>query len=222
MTDLCWSWLGRIPYAEALERQRHWRSAVISGERPEVLWLLEHDPVITTGRRGVPDLPPAETLASKGIALHHTERGGLATYHGPGQLTVYAIVDCLSRGMGPKGAIHAMEQGVIDWLDSVGVDGTRRPGFPGVWVGTDKICAVGMHFRLGVSMHGIAINLTTDLAAFELITPCGITDGGITSLAQLGGTAPQPEDAAKQVGPLLIHNLHNPACTLARRSNQPG
>jgi lipoate-protein ligase B len=115
-----------------------------------------------------------------------------------------------------------MEQGVIDWLDSVGVDGTRRPGFPGVWVGTDKICAVGMHFRLGVSMHGIAINLTTDLAAFELITPCGITDGGITSLAQLGGTAPQPEDAAKQVGPLLIHNLHNPACTLARRSNQPG
>ena len=201
-----------------LDRQRTRRRGVIAGTHPEVLWLVEHGPVITTGRRAVPGLPSAQHLAAMGIALHHTERGGLATYHGPGQLTAYAIVDAWGRGMGAKGAVCAMEQGVIDWLATMNVDGRRRRGFPGVWVGPDKICAIGMHFSSGVSMHGIAINLTNGAEGFALITPCGITDGGITSLARLIGNAPAPDHAAEHLAPHLVHNLLNPNTTMSKGS----
>ena len=93
MTDLRWSWLGRQPYGEMLERQRSHRKAVIEGSSAETLWLLEHEPTITTGRRPVANLPDATALEHNGIALHKTERGGLATYHGPGQLVIYLMIN---------------------------------------------------------------------------------------------------------------------------------
>ena len=104
----------------------------------------------------------------------------------------------------------------------MGLPADRRNGFPGVWIGRDKICAVGMHFKKGVSMHGLGLNLTESLDGFDLITPCGITDGGVVSLAKLTGRAVSPEDAAQHLGPHLIRNFLNPACTLNKPSCDAG
>ena len=183
-----WTWLGRRPYGEVLEQQRTRRAAILAGEAEEAIWLLEHDPVITVGRRPAPGTPSPDLLAAQGIDHFAVERGGLATWHGPGQLIAYILVDAASRRLGVKGLVCAVEQGVIDWLEAQGVLAERRSGYPGVWVmdrPPQKICAVGMHFRRGVSMHGAALNLTCNLKGFSLITPCGITDGGVTTLAQL-------------------------------------
>jgi lipoyl(octanoyl) transferase len=202
---LSWSWLGLQPYAKVHQAQQDRRQAVIDGHKPEVLWLLEHSPVITTGRRPVPGLPSAETLHDLGIALHHTERGGLATYHGPGQLVVYAIIDAAARKLGVRGTICAMETAIINTLAGLGIDGHRRYGFPGVWVDRKKICAIGMHFRRGVSMHGVALNLNPDLKRFQLFVPCGITDGAVGSVAELIDTCPTPIELA----PILADNMVN-------------
>jgi lipoyl(octanoyl) transferase len=204
---LDWTWMGRVPYARALAQQREARAALIRGDGPEALWLLEHDPVITTGRRTVPDLPTPAELSQVGTDLVRTERGGLATWHGPGQLVVYAIVDAWSRGLGAKGMIAAMESGVMGYLSQLGVHSGRRCGAPGIWVGSDKICAIGMHFSRGVSMHGLALNLSPDMSGFGLIQPCGITDGGVTSVAQLLGSAPSPQDSSSGLAQSLINAI---------------
>lgn len=199
------AWLGRVPYREALARQRARREAVIAGA-PEALWLLEHDPVVTTGRRDAGDLD-AEALARAGIDLVATERGGLATWHGPGQLVGYLIVDLHRRRLGVRGLVTALEQGLIDWLGAQGVAAGRREGYPGVWVGRDKIAALGLHFRLGVSLHGFALNLTNDLDGFARIVPCGITDGGVTRLADRIPAAPSPWDAHLAVAEAIVGAL---------------
>lgn len=187
------AWLGRVPYREALRRQRERREAVIAGG-PEAFWLLEHDPVVTTGRRDAGAID-AGALAVAGIDLVDTERGGLATWHGPGQLVGYLIVDLARRHLHVRTLITAVEQGLIDWLATVGVTADRRADYPGVWLGRDKIAAIGMHFRHGVSLHGFALNLDCDLGGFATIVPCGITDGGVTRLADRIPGAPSPADA---------------------------
>lgn len=193
-------WLGRLGYRWAWRLQGLRREAVIAGRAPEALWLLEHDPVITTGRRPVAGLPDD-------VEVVRTERGGLATWHGPGQLVAYVILDVGSRGLGVRRTVHALEEGVIALLGSWGVDAGRRLGFPGVWVGRDKVCAVGLHFRRGVSMHGLALNLDPELSCFDRIVPCGITDGGVTSVARILGHAPRPVDAADALGRYLVDTL---------------
>lgn len=207
MTPLTAHWLGRMPYTQALAAQRAHRARVKAGEDDEAVWLLEHEPVITTGRRKVDSLPSAEVLAQTGTELVHTERGGLATWHGPGQLVAYVIVDAWSRSLGARGLVCAVEDGVIAYLAQLGIAAHRRPGFPGVWVQRDKICAVGMHFSGGVSMHGIALNLQPDLSGFSLIEPCGVTDGGTTSVDVLLGSAPTPQEAASALGEALIQAI---------------
>ena len=203
-TPVIHQWLGRMSYAWAWRLQRLRREAVIAGTAPEACWLLEHDPVVTTGRRKVELDEPG--LRAAGIAVHHTERGGLATWHGPGQLVGYLILDC--RELGVKRTIAAVEQGVIDFLRGRAIEADRRDGYPGVWVGNDKICAIGMHFARGVSMHGFALNVAPDLAAgFGRITPCGITDGGVTSMAVLQGSAPPLDELADPVGRSVLRAL---------------
>ena len=197
---LDWEWLGRIDYTDALERQRARRDAILAGTAPEVLWLLEHDPVVTTGRRSVDDLDPARIP----WPIVATERGGLATYHGPGQLVGYLLADVGRRGLGVRRTVTALEDGVLGWLAGQGISAGRRPGAPGVWVGTDKVCAVGLHFRRGVSMHGFALNLTVDLSAYEGFVPCGIRDGGVTSVRMLLGSSPSPVDAAPSVARAVL------------------
>ena len=196
------TWLGRVPYPLALEMQRLRRDAVVAHVASDSLWLLEHEPVYTTGRRVV-DLDPSTLNAP----LFASERGGLTTWHGPGQLVGYLIVDVGGRGGSVKGAIAAVEEGIIGWLHGVGLPATRLNGFPGVWVGRDKICAIGMHFRRGVSMHGFALNLHPDLRWFDHISPCGITDGGVTSVEKLLGNSPSLEDAWRPVGEFVCDSL---------------
>ena len=189
------TWLGRVPYVEALERQRRQRDGVIDGTGSEAFFLLEHDAVVTTGRRPVEGLDEA----SLGVPVVRTERGGLATWHGPGQLVGYPILDVGRRGGSVRATIAAVEQGVIDWLAGRGVEAVRVEGRPGVWVDGAKICAVGMHFRRGVTLHGFALNLTADLRTFGRFVPCGIADAGVTSLAVVRGSSPEPEAAWREV-----------------------
>lgn len=202
---MIWRWLGRVPYGEALAAQREHREALIAGKAGEEVWLLEHPPVITTGRRGVDDLEPGRVLAA-GFDLHATERGGLATCHEPGQLVAYVLVD--AREIGVWRTVAAIETAAASWLGDQGVAAGPREGFPGVWVGRNKICAVGLHFRAGRTMHGLALNLTNDLRGFALITPCGITDGGVTSLQRLlGEGTPTPEAAAPAFARKVVQAL---------------
>jgi lipoyl(octanoyl) transferase len=196
-------WLGRVPYGWALALQRARRDAIVAGTAPEVLWLLEHDPVVTVGRRAVPEL--GDEVA--GYPVVRTERGGLATWHGPGQLVGYLLADTRARGWSVRGTVAGLEEGVIRWLAARGVSAARRAGAHGVWVGRDKICAVGLHFRRGVSMHGFALNLANRGEGFDAIVPCGITDGGVTSLALLGVPAPAPREAAASVGRSVLDAL---------------
>ena len=203
-----WCWRGRMPYAQALEEQRSHRRAILDGQADSVLWLLEHDPVVTTGRRVPEGTATVEELAAANIDFFSTERGGLATYHGPGQLVGYLVCDIGDYGLSVRKTICGVEEGIIRWLAGFGVTAGRRQGFPGVWVGEDKIAALGLHFRKGVSMHGFALNLTVDLAPYDLIVPCGITDGGVTSLQRLRpGEAPDPEEAANLVAMRIFEGL---------------
>ena len=197
-------WIGRMSYGWAWRLQHLRRDSVIAGSAPEAFWLLEHDPVITTGRRSVVDLPDARMLAEKGISLHHTERGGLATWHGPGQLVGYLLVDIARHRHKVRTFVCALEQGIIDWLGDRGIRAGRRDGYPGVWVGNSKIYALGLHFGHGVSMHGFALNLCPDLGGFGLITLCGIVDGGVTTLEREGGGRVSPGDAALSVGAAVV------------------
>lgn len=198
-------WLGRVRYAEARDRQLARRRAILSGAAEEAFWLLEHEPVVTTGRRVV-DLDE-EALRAAGIDVVRTERGGLATWHGPGQLVGYVLIDIKAHGLMVRTMVAALEQGLIDWLASEGVAADRRAGFPGVWAGNDKIAALGLHFSRGVSMHGFALNLCPSLDGFARIVPCGITDGGVTTFERVTGRRLQPEQAAAAVARAVIAAL---------------
>ena len=197
-------WLGSVPYREALEAQRAHREALIEGRVGDELWLLEHPPVITTGRRVVTDLEPRR-IVDAGYDLVVTERGGLATCHEPGQLVGYLLMD--ARDLGVWRTVAAVEDGLIDWVKGRGAAAGRREGYPGVWVGREKVAAVGLHFRLGRTLHGFALNLVNDLRGFGLVTPCGITDGGVTSMARLVEGAPSPAEAAAEIGAAVISSL---------------
>lgn len=141
-------------------------------------------------------------IASAGFALVATERGGLATCHEPGQLVGYLIRDV--SGIGVRCAVHAIEEGLIDWLAGRGIEARRRLDAPGVWVGPDKVAALGLHVRRGVTMHGFAINLSNDLRGFSLITPCGILDGGVTSVERCSGTSVTPAEAWASVATSVL------------------
>jgi lipoate-protein ligase B len=192
-------WLGLVPYAEALRFQNLRREAVLAGHSPEAFWLLEHPSVVTLGRRGG-EVPEAAWLHERGTALHRTDRGGLATWHGPGQLVGYLIVDSRRHGLRIPAFVAAVEDGIIAALAGLGIVAGRRAGYPGVWAGNRKLAAIGLHFRDRVSMHGFALNLRPDLTAFSWIVPCGITDGGVSSVLKETGRSPSPEQAWSNVG----------------------
>ena len=198
-------WLGRLEYGAALARQHAERAAVLDGRSAGALWLLEHDPVVTTGRRNA--AVDEDALRGQGVAVFHTDRGGLATWHGPGQLVAYVILDLSAHRIKVREFVAALEDTAIAWLAEQGVIADRREGYRGVWVNRDKICAVGVHIRRGVSTHGLALNLTPDLSGFGLITPCGITDGGVTSLARHRSNAPSSAEAAVSFGCVLRAQL---------------
>jgi lipoyl(octanoyl) transferase len=193
-----WVWLGRVPYADAFGLQERIRHEVTLGRAPETLLLLEHDPVITLGRHGdaANILTPPERLAEQGIAIVRTSRGGDVTYHGQGQLVGYPVFR-LHHGI--RAHLSRMAEAILAVLGELGIEADWRESRPGLWVGGDKICAVGVHVLRRTTIHGFALNASTDLARFSNIVPCGLPDAGVTSIAKLIGSAPALAVLAERV-----------------------
>ena len=186
------SHMGKVDYRRAWELQVNLARAVRNGERPNSLLLLEHPPTYTLGRLSQAGhiLLSPEELESRGISVCETDRGGQATYHGPGQLVVYPVVDLKQWG-GPLKYVRTLEQIIIGTLADFQLQGHLEDGITGVWVGDGKIAAIGVKISRGVAFHGLAINVNTDLSYFSHIIPCGIADLRVTSIAQETG---QPVD----------------------------
>jgi len=183
-------YLGVIPYELALKRQQILVQARAEGKVPDVVLLLQHPPVFTTGRfRGEEDIiASAETLVQEGIAVFDSNRGGSVTYHGPGQLVGYPILNLKENGLGVLQYIRKLEEVIIKLLLSFGIQGQRVEKYPGgVWVGEEKICSVGIHVSHYITMHGFALNVNTNLQHFEHINPCGIKGAVMTSISKLLG-----------------------------------
>jgi lipoyl(octanoyl) transferase len=204
--------LGRRPYGEVLELQRSLCRRRISGELAEdTLLLVEHDPVITLGRgTRAASLPlgPAE-LRERGVEVFEVERGGDVTYHGPGQLVGYPIIDLRQHREDLHWYLRRLEAGLIEALESLGLRAETNPGLTGVWTGGRKLASIGIHVKQWVTFHGFALNVTTDLDYFDLIVPCGIKDVTMTNVAQeLGRTDSLLwDDARDSVVENIAHSL---------------
>jgi lipoate-protein ligase B len=184
--------LGRRSYGEVLDLQRNLCRSRLTGElTDDVLLLVEHEPVVTLGRgTRAHSLPlPATELARRGVEVFEVERGGDVTYHGPGQLVGYPILDLRQHRQDLHWYLRRLEQSLIGGLDAVGIAAGTNPGLTGVWTNGRKIASIGIHVKQWVTFHGFALNVTTDLDYFDLIVPCGIRDVIMTSVAQeLGRT----------------------------------
>jgi len=202
--------LGRgIPYADALARQRVRRAAVETGAAAEAVFLLEHSPVVTLGRNAHASnlLLAPELLAQRGIEVAETDRGGDVTYHGPGQLVAYPIIHIERRGLSITAYLRLLEQAVIDTLAGFDVEGGRLDGYTGVWVNGAKVAAIGVGVYRGITFHGTAINVAPDMAHWQLIVPCGITDKPVTSLEQLLGTSPSVDEVGETFARIFAETL---------------
>jgi len=176
--------LGLMPYGEAWAYQKRVHREVVEGSRPPTLLLLEHPRVITLGRKATGEnlLFPESWYREQGFELYWVERGGDVTYHGPGQLVGYPIfpVDREVRRF-----LRQLEEVIVKVAAAYGIAAYPTPGYAGVWVGEDKLCAIGVAVKEGVSLHGFALNVSTDLNDFSVIIPCGLKGKGVTSLEKL-------------------------------------
>jgi lipoyl(octanoyl) transferase len=216
-------WMGRVPYREAWDLQKRLAAARAEGRIDDRLLLLEHPPVLTLGRQAddAHVLAPAPMLADRGIEVIRVERGGEVTYHGPGQLVAYPIVKLADRGLYLREYVRALEGAMADTCAADGVVAARRDGHPGCWVDADgplvrKIGALGVRVERGVAYHGIALNVTTELADFALIDPCGMPGLRSTSIAaELGRRTEPPSTASVEAA------AHVFASALANRLGAP-
>jgi lipoyl(octanoyl) transferase len=175
-------WLGRQPYEPIWARMRAFTEQR-QADTPDEVWLLEHDPVFTQGRAG-----KSEHLLNPGdIPLVHSDRGGQVTYHGPGQLMVYTLLDLNRLGLGIRSLVQALEQSLVGCLAGYEIEARGRRDAPGVYVGTAKIASLGLRVRKACCYHGLALNVDMDLAPFGRINPCGYRGLKMTQLAELGG-----------------------------------
>jgi lipoate-protein ligase B len=192
--------LASIPYGAALDLQ-HRLVDLRRQERlcQDLVLFLEHPPVFTLGRRGGREYirVPGEALAAAGIQVVQTERGGFITYHGPGQLVAYLILDLRRRRLGVDALVTALEDAMIATAADFGVGAGRHPRNRGVWTGERKLGSIGLAVRHGISFHGLALNVTTDLTPFGWILPCGLAEVAMTSL-QAAGTRPVNLPAARE------------------------
>ena len=209
---------GRTPYAEAWARQTERFEAILAAKADKRAYLhtlvfCEHPPVLTIGRSGNEAnlLVPRLYLAERGIDVQRVDRGVDITYHAPGQAGVYPIFDLEQLGLGLREYVHALEEIVIRFLRIYGLEGQRLPGATGVWIGVPerprKICAIGVRSSRFVVMHGLALNINTDLAGFSMINPCGFTDKGVTSLASELGAGQDFALAKSRLFSLLADNF---------------
>jgi lipoyl(octanoyl) transferase len=202
MHNCCLRQLGRIDYASALQLQQQLATDRKQGLVPDQLLLLEHPHVITLGRNGHMEnlLADDDILARAGISFYPTDRGGDVTYHGPGQLVGYPILDLRDWKRDVGAYVRAVEETIILTLAEYGIEAGRIPKLTGVWVGERKIAAIGVHLSRWVTSHGFALNVSTDLSYFQYIVPCGLTKP-VTSMAALGVRASLDEVGAK----LAVH-----------------
>jgi lipoyl(octanoyl) transferase len=181
-----------VPYDEALSFMEEKARAIREDGAEDFVWLLEHPALYTAGTSA-----KASDLLSKQFPVYDAGRGGQYTYHGPGQRVAYAMIDLHKRGDDLRAYVRDLEEWIIQTLKTFGIDGTRDEAGVGIWVGSDKIAAIGVRVRKWVAYHGIAINLDPDLSHYDGIVPCGIRGRGVTSLKALGVTADMPAlDAA--------------------------
>ena len=191
--------LGTRDYREVWEVQLETHAAVAAGDEPPTLFLVEHPPVITFGKKGGREnlLVREDFLEEKGFSLYDIERGGDVTYHGPGQLVGYPI---FRVGRRVQAYLRGLEQSLITVLAEYGVESVGSPGYAGVWVGDDKVAAIGVAVKRDVSFHGFALNVHTNLNHFNYIVPCGLQDKGVTSLSALLGR----QVSLEEVKPKLV------------------
>lgn len=206
-----------VPYCEALEYQRKTREAVLDGTGPEKLIALEHPPTVTWGRR-----TPLEDLAGNGtnhlprqffesrsafrmgdVDYVPIERGGRATYHAPGQLVVYPIINLKKRNWGVREFLIVMQRSIVELAEELGLEAYCAKSEAGVWIGSKKLASFGIHVRRGVTLHGLALNVEVDLSGFQCIRPCGENPEVMTSLSD----ALHRPVRRLEIEPILIHNL---------------
>jgi lipoate-protein ligase B len=178
-----------VEYTDGLELQRTVRELRSAGAIPDTLILLEHPPVVTLGKHASSSnlLVSESVLSQRGIQIIRTERGGDVTFHGPGQLVGYPVFRLRSGLVGVRRYVELVQQALVRALADVGVAGSVRRGYVGVWSGEKKIASIGVAVRQGITFHGFALNVRTDLSHFELMRPCGIADVQMTSMLQEGG-----------------------------------
>lgn len=183
--------LGVVPYVDALTLQRSLVEDRRAGRIGDTLLLLQHPPVLTLGVRGdggrAHILAPPDVLATRGIDVHEAGRGGDVTYHGPGQIVGYPIIDLNPDRRDVHRYVRDLETVLIGTVGEYGIDAGRVAGLTGVWVGNEKVAAIGVRIARWITSHGFALNVNTNLDHFNLIVPCGISDRGVTSMARLLG-----------------------------------
>jgi lipoyl(octanoyl) transferase len=194
-------WLGRTAYAEGLRLQERAVERLREGAGSEELLLLEHPHVFTLGRGADRSniLADEQQLQAHSIEVHETGRGGDVTYHGPGQLVGYPMIDLKPDRCDVHRYVRDIEEVLIRTLGEYGITGERIAGLTGVWVGNEKVAAIGVRIARWITSHGFALNVNTDLSYFQMIVPCGIIDKGVTSLARLTGRALDLREVAGRV-----------------------
>jgi len=179
-----------IPYEQALTRQYELHELRLANKIPDTLWLLEHPPVITTGLRGNQGHNILINPFTHGVAVISSDRGGEVTYHGPGQLVGYLIASIEAHRHRVRALVRNIETALIRYLaDLHNIEANAHPEHTGVWVGKDKITAIGIALKKKITFHGFAHNVNTNLSHFDWIVPCGIRDGGVTSLEKITGVS---------------------------------
>jgi lipoyl(octanoyl) transferase len=195
--------LGRIEYADGVELQKALVQQRQAGEIDDTLLFVEHPPVITLGVKTRGNFAniraDADALAAQGVTVHETGRGGDVTFHGPGQLVGYPILDLKPDRQDVHRYVRDLEEVLIRTAADFGIEAGRIKGYSGAWVGDRKLAAIGVRISRWVTSHGFALNVTTDLSGFDLIVPCGITDRGVTSLSALLGRDVAMADVERSV-----------------------
>ena len=179
--------IDQLAYTEALALMRGLVELKKGSAQPEILMLLEHEPVLTMGRRSdACEIRVSQTyLEAQGIGVHRIERGGLITYHGPGQLVAYVIFDLKRMRLGVSELVQALEAVILDTLSDFGIRANRIEGYRGVWVGNEKIASIGIAVRRSITFHGLALNYNPNLLHFEMIRPCGLEGVKMTSMSKI-------------------------------------
>ncbi|MCZ6771511.1 MAG: lipoyl(octanoyl) transferase LipB [Proteobacteria bacterium] len=194
--------LGSIDYEQAWHAMQNFTRSRSSSSDDE-LWAVEHPAIFTQGRAGKSE----HLLAPGEIPVVNSDRGGQVTYHGPGQLVLYTLLNVKRLGIGPRELVRRLEQSLIDYLDLLGIAAERRAGAPGVYVGAAKVAALGLRIRNGYSYHGIALNIAMDLEPFSRINPCGYAGLAVTQLSDLGGPA-DVGSVIREFVPIVTRHLY--------------